>query len=453
MLLSRILVALGVTILSPAAAESPLPSNSNALKALAENGDARAQLEYGKLLEDGSPDEAFKWLQKAGESGQGEGWFRIAYSLGRGTQYYEMAAELGYAEAFGYALDDLLFRAGPDADVVRAKRIADLARKFNLKQGYGAGELSRGLNTVDLCFAAGTVDIPSTDKPSESEASLFRSADRKCIDYHEGLGVTQSDAAYRKCLLSTEDADNNELAEVYANGWGVPRNPKLAIALVCHGSSVPAELKGMVQTLDANRVLSALPQPFLFCTHVTSGMNAGRCAARAEYVVNFRRSAAVAAIAATWRDRDRQLFDRAQATYEQYVITHSAEELDMSGTARGAIATEEESLLREEFAAAIRDFEGRRFPGIDDASNADAELNRVYQRLMKAPRFEEYVTQDKGGVRDTQRNWLVFRDRFTEFALARYPSVKKEVWLTWLTRNRTAQLNVVAEMVLPNGVQ
>jgi hypothetical protein len=59
----------------------------------------------------------------------------------------------------------------------------------------------------------------------------------------EGVGP------HRKCLLAKEPVGNAWLAEVYANGWGVPRDAMLAVALLCHASDVPAELTDMVETL------------------------------------------------------------------------------------------------------------------------------------------------------------------------------------------------------------
>jgi len=44
-----------------------------------------------------------------------------------------------------------------------------------------------------------------------------------------------------------KENNNIELSEIYANGWGVTRNPLLALALICHAEGLaPAERYDMV---------------------------------------------------------------------------------------------------------------------------------------------------------------------------------------------------------------
>jgi hypothetical protein len=130
------------------------------------------------------------------------------------------ATERGDPDAVRAALDAFLFRAGRDADVVRAKRIADLARARGVKV--------RGPRS-------------SFDAHPLQVGALPRSPARR---------------SFRRLLrvpglppLSNPSRDGNKVAELYANGWGVKRDLQLAIALVCHASSVPAELESMVATL------------------------------------------------------------------------------------------------------------------------------------------------------------------------------------------------------------
>ncbi len=140
-----------------------------------------------------------------------------------------------------------LFRAGEDADPATAKRFLDLARK----QGVATpGDVAR---TIEACYEAGSASVPDSD--------------RQAID-KDG-----------RAAESFTPNDNMKLAQAYANGWGVERNPKRALSLVCHGADVPAELDSMVDALVKTRNDQALEESFLFCSHVTSGMNGGQCSA------------------------------------------------------------------------------------------------------------------------------------------------------------------------------
>lgn len=255
--------------------------NLTSLRVGAEKGDAHSQLEYGKAIHNTSREEAGIWIQKAADQGLGEAWFWLGYAgLGKEPSvfYYKKAAEKGYPEAYDYLLDELLFRAGSSADVTEAKKFADLARKFNIKI-YG---VDSKLETIDRCYEAGSATVPASDQPTTDEIKAFKLSYTDCSSFQIGDGTEKNWDSYRKCLLSQDGIDNNDLAEIYANGWGVKRNPKLAIALVCHGSFVPAELEGMVEALYSTKDKVHLKEDFYFCNYVTSGMNGGFCAVKAE---------------------------------------------------------------------------------------------------------------------------------------------------------------------------
>ncbi len=122
-----------------------------------------------------------------------------------------------------------------------------------------------------------------------------------------------------------------------------------------------------------------------------------------------------------------------------YALDGLLSELDMSGTARAAIALEEEGRLRDEFLDAVRGFEAGRLPVETSFKEADAELNAVYARIMKQEDLEQ-GTVDKAGIRDTQREWLAYRDAWATFGRSRYPRVSEAAWKAWTTTARVTQL-------------
>jgi TPR repeat protein/uncharacterized protein YecT (DUF1311 family) len=430
---------------------NPTRQDISALREAAERGDAKAQLEYGKAINEKARyqdpnfrtqiEEARNWIQKAANQGLGEAWFWLGYAgIGKKeseTFYYEKAAENGYTEAFGYLFDRLLFRAGSAADVAKAKKFGDLARKQNVKLDWTAFE------TIDRCFEAGAPSIPESDQPSFEEKKYFQESKTDCLLLQTGIAAPQDWNKYRKCLLSQteDDYDNNSIAEIYANGWGVKRNAKLALALVCHGSSVPAELKAMVNTLYSTKDQDRLQTKFTFCDHVTSGMNGGFCAARAEKIASQKRDDELSGLIPKWTEAQQSSFRSLRKIADDYFREHALSELDMSGTARAQIAIDETATLREELLRSIKSFEAGHLPKESDFARADKDLNEVYSNIMKKDKIDHFGTVTKKGVKDTQRKWVKYRDAWVKFAGLKYPNTAPEIWKTWLTKKRIWQLN------------
>ncbi len=357
------------------------------------------QLAYAKkLYAENKRDEAHAWAQKAADQGLAEAWFWIGYtSTGDTTSYYKKAAEGGYAEAFGYLFDDLLFRAGDKADVAEAKRFADLARKQHVSV-YDSDNVFR---TIDRCFEAG---VPHVPQPRD---------------------------------------DDHALAEAYANGEGVKRSAKTAIALLCHSSDVPAELEGMVDALYETKDDPTLDEPFRFCDHVTSGMSQGRCAADEESGRSEKRGAELAAVTKDWKGPQKAAFEELRKAADAFFEERSSSEVDQSGTARAALSIGERAELEDGFLAALRDYARGSYPSDRDFDKADRALNDTYRKLMEPGALGDWGTVKADGVRKTQRLWIRYRDAWVAFAAARYPKLSATAVKTWLTKQRAVQLQAL----------
>jgi uncharacterized protein YecT (DUF1311 family) len=429
---------------------APSKKELDALRTAAKRGDPQAQLDYAKAVweKSSAQDESRLWAKKAADQGLAEAWFWLGQLASDETAmgYYEKAAEKGCEKAFWELFQRTLF--GPDpgsgADVKRAKKYADLARKLHVPLDHDM------LQTVDRCHEAGVPRIPAADQPTREEVAAFRRMKAGCRPYRTGIGARRDWAKCRKCLLSGEFVDRNSLAEIYANGWGVKRNPKLAIALVCHGSGVQAELEGMVESLDASEDQAKLEKPFTYCDHATSGSNVGMCAGQAEEIASARRRAVMRQVAEKWSAREKTLFEALQKAAEAFFTERSTGELDMSGTMRSEIAINEESELRRELMKRVRELESGKLPSDADFKRADAELNQVYVKVMKLPSLRTSDPDSPGkvtssGIRATQRKWLPYRDAWARFGVARYPNVPEAAWKTWVTQQRIEQLKPFLE--------
>lgn len=341
-------------------------------------------------------------------------------------------AEAGDQQAFIQLFDQLLFRAGSDANIQEAKKYADLARKLRLDSDEF---LIGSLETIELCYEAGVPNIPQSERPTESEISLFRENKTNCLAFKEGIGAPQSWSQYRKCVLSQDYVDNNRLAEIYANGWGVARNPTLAIALSCHASQVPAELHGIVRYLDSTRSRKRLEPPYAFCDHVTSGLSGGICAAMANEVAELRHEHELAQMTQVWSFQEKAAFENLRTSVREYIQAHSRNELDMSGTARAQLALDEERKLMDEFYNSIKDFESSQFPHDANLQMTEAELKTLLPQFTKKA-LGQSSTITKEGIKTTQTKWEEYVKSFLSFAKLRYPGVSPDIFKTWLTRQR-----------------
>lgn len=429
------ITALAITV-SSAASKTP-PPDLAAMKAAAEKGDAKAQLEYGKAIRQTSRDEAAVWVNKAADQGLAEAIFWLGYA-GYGKEkpivYYKKSAEMGYKDAFSHVLDDVLFRAGPEADIEAAKKYGDLARQFGVNVDH---------DTIDRCFEAGPPTIPAADQPTDNEKKSFKASKKDCHDLKAAIGKDAT--AYRKCILSENPVDNNMVAEIYANGWGVPRNAKLAIALVCHASGVPAELQGMVDTLYATKDRKTLEKSFLFCDHVTSGMNGGLCAARSDHMAEKSRTGSFTTLTKKWTAQQKKSLDALRKTADDFFREHAGGEQDMSGTARAQIAIDEEARLRDELLQNLKTFEAGQLPKDRDFVKADKELNDLYGQIMKRTNFDNFPgAVSKEGIKATQRKWIKYRDAWANFGTLKYQTTAPDTWKTWITKQRIDQLSEFA---------
>ncbi len=328
-----------------------------------------------------------------------------------------------------------MFRAGSSADIEEAKKFADLARKFNIKLS------DVEIKTIDRCFEAGSAAIPVSDQPTSKERNTFKNSKVDCLSFQTGIGAKQDWVSYRKCVLSQDEIDNNTVAEIYANGWGVKRNPQLALALVCHGSSVPAELEGMVNALYSTKDDKCLKEDFYFCNYVTSGMNGGFCVANAEATMEKKRELKLLSLTSQWTKTQKNAFAVLQKAANNFFSEHARSEQDMSGTARVQITIAEEARLKDEFIKDIEMFESGQVPKDADFAKSDKDLNTLYVQIMKKPNRDDYGTITKEGIKQTQRKWIKYRDAWTKFVELKYQNNSSDLWKTWLTKIRIEQLN------------
>ena len=266
------------------------------------------------------------------------------------------------------------------------------------------------------------------------------------VALYYGIGMPVDHARARQCALASPGddqpfrEDRGVLMMIYANGQGVARDFTLARKAACEAGGAPAEVAGRLEHL-AQMEAGRNQRPIDVCDDATSGYMGGWCAAVANQLKEQKRGAGFAKLIAPWSAREKQAFAILESGAGAFFELRSAEEIDLSGTARAAFAIEEEARQREDFRLAVAAFEKGALPRDSDAEFArlDARLNAVYRQLKALPE-PQFGTIRFEGIQRTQRVWLVYRDAWVAFGKVKYPKVAPNAWRAYFTRKRIAML-------------
>lgn len=301
--------------------------------------------------------------------------------------------------------------------------------------------------------------------PKQDMGSAPAGCDAQALYYGtDGKGTGRDYVAARHCayrqprdgdaLLQEGDVFGGSgiLMMLYANGQGVKRNIPLAKRFACEYGGAPAEVSGRLAHLDAIAA-GTDKAPIDICDDITSGMMSGFCANRDAGFTAVARNGRWGALQAKWTPAQRDAWRAVRKAADDYFESASTEEVDMSGTARGAFAAEAREALEIALFDAVTRFDGGARPTqkATDFAGADKSLNATYKSTMAkltAGRgdgmFGDYGTIGPDGVRETQRAWLRYRDAWVRFAALRWPGTPADAWKAWLTTERTRAL---AELV------
>jgi hypothetical protein len=233
------------------------------------------------------------------------------------------------------------------------------------------------------------------------------------------------------------------LMTIYANGRGAKRDLDVAAHLACGLEGAPMESHGRVSHLAELRAKGRQGQDFHFCDDITSGLAMGYCADHDARIAAVKRDSALTALTGGWTSAEKQAFDRLRQAHDAYVEAHGSGEVDMSGTARAAMAIGAEEELRDAFTALLRDLSAGHAPRYDAGGYkaADARLNAAYRALMRSTvPVDAPGAVTREGIRSAQRAWLRYRDGFLAFAAVKFPTADRDSLAAWLTDRRTALL-------------
>ncbi|HKR76147.1 MAG TPA: lysozyme inhibitor LprI family protein [Rhodanobacter sp.] len=306
------------------------------------------------------------------------------------------------------------------------------------------------------CQRSEALPIPQGDPPRAGELPALASCDSQALYY--GDNGKPDPIRARQCAYLERGGGNHigpggdlaiggsaVLAMIYANGMGVPRNLPMATKFACEAGGAPAEIDGRIEHLQQMAAATSSKR-FDFCDDITSGYMGGVCASIAADQADSRRSDALGEIIRGYSTSQRQAYDALRKAADAYFDAHSGNEVDLSGSARGAFAIEDKETSEQAFIGNLKALEAGKLPS-GDAKQADARLNAVYRRVLANPGLKP---QDDGygsmgtitakGIRADQRLWLAYRDAWLHFAAVRKPALPSDTVLAWLTAQRTDDL-------------
>lgn len=299
-----------------------------------------------------------------------------------------------------------------------------------------------------ICRKLRRHEPPASDRPDSATAASLKGCDSEALYY--GIGMPSDPVRARQCAFLEADGDDGGvfsgrtmLMTVYANGRGAKRDLDVAAHLACGIEGAPMESHGRVTHLTELKAKGWKGQDFHYCDDITSGLAMGYCESHEAGKAGARREAALAAMTAGWTAAEKRAFARLRTAHSAYVEAHGSGEVDLSGTARAAMAIAAEEALRDELVEILERLRsGRALPTSAARLPAeDAALNLAYRKRLKEAAAGDHpgaVTAD--GIRATERAWLRYRDSFLAFAATKFPRVARAELAAWLTRQRTALL-------------
>ena len=279
-----------------------------------------------------------------------------------------------------------------------------------------------------LCRAA--LARPFTPPPADP---AFK-PDCDSSTYYFGIGRPIDYPAARACALVEYTSATTPsifsgagiLSMIYANGQGTPVDLDLATRFTCESDAAPAEIEGRLDILQHDRDTHTLAK-FDLCETATSGNAQGWCESIDARLSDADRNPKITHLEATLPPAAIEPFHNLQKAEDDFIQQRTANEIDLSGTARAAFVLEEQNDLRDQFLANLLAVTSPGFHEPTAFSIADKRLNEIYKPLLKAaeksrlPRAPKTIPETTiayKGIQETQRSWLQLRDAWMAFATA-----------------------------------
>ncbi len=300
------------------------------------------------------------------------------------------------------------------------------------------------------CESLKTLSLPDADTPLASMAASLKGCNSE--DLYFGIGVPKDPVRARQCAyVERQDPDNGwpnlfagtgMLMTIYANGVGAPRNFDIAMKFACEINGAPAEEEGWIAHLQKLKNENWQGEDFSPCDDITSGAAMGFCEAHDAKLADATRKAKLADITAHWPIAERKAFAALERAKDTFAAAVADNEVDMSGTARGALSIAARETEDAQFLATLEKVISANLPSASppDLVEMDNKLNALYSKIQKRKDTSDWGTVTKEGIKKTERAWLIYRDAFVDFVKRNFPSIAPEGLKRVLTEDRIKSL-------------
>lgn len=300
------------------------------------------------------------------------------------------------------------------------------------------------------CENLKNLSLPLEDAPPPSMAVSLKGCSSE--DLYFGIEVPKDPVRARQCAYLERQAPDNGwpnlfagtgmLMTIYANGLGAARNFDIAMKFACELGGAQAEEEGWIAHLQKFKTENWQGQDFSPCDDITSGAAMGYCEAHEAKLAGAVRKTKLAGITAHWPGTERKAFAALEKAKNGYAAAVADNEVDMSGTARGALSIAARETEDGQFLATLEKAVSGGLPSVSqsDFVEADNKLNALYQKIQKKSDTSDWGTVTKEGIKRTQRAWLTYRGTFTNFARSNFPSIAPQSLKKVLTEQRIESL-------------
>ncbi|HAT7072710.1 TPA: DUF1311 domain-containing protein [Legionella pneumophila] len=321
---------------------------------------------------------------------------------------------------------------------------------INELQADEAGEQSQfnlesySPQTKKLCQKVAHLSAPNQKQLDEASKVSLKHCDS--LDLYYGFNAAPDyDKAFQCALMNK---DYNVLVMAYANGRGVTFNPDLAMHFACMmEDAAPAEIDGRIahlaQIKEGNKNTS-----FDICDDITSGYMMGWCSSIDQRLEDVKRNKKINALVNQWTAQEQLLYQQVRKTAEVYIRDHSMNEIDLSGTARGAFAINAQLGLNQRLFELLQKVDRCETPLVTTKQyeELDKQLNSNYKKLMADTSSFQYTTITKEGIKKTEIAWIKYRDAWIQLAREKCPKISAESWQVLLIQDRIKLLNEILEL-------
>lgn len=292
--------------------------------------------------------------------------------------------------------------------------------------------------------------------PTPAQLTALAHCDGEALLY--GIGRPVDVVAARLCAFAqrSDPANGGDpsglfdgdglLMTIYANGLGVARQRDVAMHLACGSvASAPAEREARVAHLAAMTDAAGAGTVFSPCDDITSGYQETVCAVHARRLADVARSATLDSFASGLSPVARARFASLRKTQAAWAEARTGE-LDMSGSARGAIATAEQDLQDTDFADMIGRLRHGAPPPTGPAQlrAAGARIEAALRILLARPAGPVPGEVTPAGIRKAQQAWTAYRDAWGDFAAVAYPRWGSAGAQAWVSMKRADMLGRMA---------